>query len=236
MPSKFKSKKLGRSADLDDDDEEVTPRRRGEKSEKRGSSQGWGAVARRQTEMEERKSELENQCREFWLKPGESAVIQFLQDEPYCFDAHQVKDKRGNWQVVPCQLNTARHCTLCSQGVKQTWRAAFKLLDYRGNWDKDKKCFKNDEPHEKIWKVGTVIANALKQYVDKKGKDLSELVLEVTRSGSGKDSTYNFERAEGDDDAPMKPIRWKEKYPDCEELCQPPSDDEIDERGYETED
>lgn len=194
--------------------------------------QGWGAVAKRQTALAEKRESMENSVRDFWLKDGESAIIQFLQDEPYCYDAHQVKDKNGNWNTVPCQLNTQRHCVLCSEGVKQTWRAAFMILDYRGNWDKDKKKFKKDEPVVKIWRVGSTIAQQLKQLVDKKNKDLTELVLEVTRSGSGKDSSYNFETAFDDDDNRMRPISWKEDFPTAEELCQPPTEEEIDSRGY----
>ena len=205
-------------------------------SRRERKSQGWGAVAKRQADIAERKAEMENKVRDFWLKPDESAIIQFLQDEPYCFDAQQVKDKNGNWTIVPCQLNTGRHCVLCSDGVKQTWRAAFKIIDYRGNWDKDKKKFKNDEPIEKIWKVGSVIAQQLKQIVDKKGKDLTEMVFEVTRSGSGKDSSYNFEQAFDEHDRRMKPKDWEEQTPSAEELCQPPTEDEIDERGYTSED
>ena len=111
----------------------MASRRRGGDSDSRSErkSQGWGAVAKRQAEIAERKDAAENSVRYFWLKPDESARIQFLQDEPYCFDAHQVKDKKGNWVIVPCQLNTGKHCVLCSEGVKQTWRAAFKILDFR---------------------------------------------------------------------------------------------------------
>lgn len=216
-------------------DEERPRRRRSEHSEDTRSSrktQGWGAVAKRQADIAERREKAENSVRDFWLKPDETAVIQFLQDEPYCYDAHQVKDKNGHWSVVPCQLNTGRHCVLCSDGVKQTWRAAFKILDYRGSWDSDKKKFRNDKPVEKIWKVGSTIAQQLKQIVDKKGRELTEMVFEVTRSGSGKDSSYNFEQAFDDDDRKLKPMEWDEQTPSAEELCQPPTEDEIDEKGY----
>lgn len=214
-------------------DERLRRRERGsESSRSERKTQGWGAVAKRQAEVAERREAAENSVRDFWLKPDESAIIQFLQDEPYCFDAHQVKDKKGNWQIVPCQLNNSRHCVLCNEGVKQTWRAAFKIIDYRGSWDKDKKKFLYDKPVEKIWKVGSTIAQQLKQIVDKKGKELTEMVFEVTRSGSGKDSSYNFEQAFDDDDRKMKPKDWEEQTPSAEELCQPPTEDEIDEAGY----
>ena len=195
-------------------------------------TQGWGAVAKRQADIAERRESAENAIRDFWLKPDETAIIQFLHDEPYCFDAHQVKDKKGNWSIVPCQLNTKRHCVLCSDGIKLTWKAAFKILDYRGSWDKDKKKFKYDKPVEKLWRVGSSLAQQLKQIVDKKGRNLTEMVFEVTRSGSGKDSSYNFEQAYDDDDRKLKPMEWEELTPSAEELCQPPTEDEIDARGY----
>lgn len=215
--------------------EERRSRRHGEETTER-KTQGWGAVAKRQVEVEERKAELDNAVRDFWLKEDETATIQFLQDEPYCYDAHQVKDKNGNWTIVPCQLNTGRHCVLCSEGVKQTWRAAFKLLDYRGSWDKDKRKFRYDKPVEKIWKVGSTIAQQLKQIVDKKDRPLTEMVLEVTRSGKGKDSSYNFEPAFDEHDRKLKPLDWDEQTPTAEELCQPPTEDEIDRRGYQSAD
>ena len=127
---------------------------------------------------------------------------------------------------------------LCSDGVKQTWRAAFKILDYRGTWDSEKKRFKNDKPVEKIWIVGSTIANSLKQVrdKDKKGRELNQMVLEVTRSGEGKESTYNFEQAFDEDDKRMRPIDWDEQGMTAEEYCQPPTEDEIDEAGYTDED
>jgi len=206
-----------------------TEPREGRKERK---TSGWGALAKRQAEVAERKASMESSIRDFWLKDGESAIVQFLQDEPYCYDAHNIRDAKGNWKVVPCQLNSAKHCVLCSDGIKQTWRAAFKVLDYRGNWDKDKERFKNDEPLERLWKVGMTVANQLKAQCDKRGKDLTEMVFEITRSGSGKDASYNFEIAYDKKDRKLTPIAYKEEHPSAEELCQPLSDDVLDKMGY----
>jgi len=212
-----------------EDDEDVRPSRRsGAKSSK---EQGWGAVVKRQTEIAEAKDEAENAVRDFWLAADESAIVQFMQDEPYCYDAHTVKDKRGKWTTVPCQLATKKHCVLCTEGSKQTWKAAFIVLDYRGTWDSEKKKFKHDKPVIKIWKVGATIANQLKQQMDKRKKDLSELMFEVTRSGEGKSATYNFEPAFDKDDEKMLPMKWKEKFVSAEDLCQPLTEEEIDNLG-----
>ena len=209
----------------------VSPRRTSAPGAESSKVQGWGAVAKRQADIAERKEQSENSVRDFWLKSGETAVIQFLENEPYCFDAHQVRDRNGKWTVVPCQLNSQRHCTLCSDGVKRTWKAAFMILDYRGSWDKDANEFKWDKPVVRIWKVGSQIAQQIKAYIDRKGKDLTSFVFEVTRSGEGKDSSYNFGPAFDKDDNPMRPVKYNEEYPTAESLCQPPTDDQIDRMG-----
>lgn len=209
---------------------------RSRRSSEERKTNGWGAVARRQTEVKERKAELENRIKDFWMRSGETANVQFLQDEPYCFYAHNVKDKNGRWHVIPCQLNKKDTCTLCHAGVKQTWKAAFKILDLRGKWDTEKKRFIGGDPQEKLWMVGTTVAQQIKQFIDRKSKDLTDMVIEVSRSGEGKDATYNFGIALDDDDRKIKTIDWESKTPDAEELCQPPTDDEIDEKGYDSED
>ena len=74
----------------------TTPRRPSARGAETSSKpQGWGAVAKRQADIAERKEQAENSVREFWLKGGEASVIQFLQDEPYCYDAHQARDRNG---------------------------------------------------------------------------------------------------------------------------------------------
>ncbi len=202
-------------------------------TKKERAPQGWGAVAKRQTAIAEAKERADGAIKDFWLADGESAVIQFLQPEPYCYDAHSIKDKKGKFMTVPCGLTTSRHCTLCSEGVKTTWKAAFMVLDFRGTWDTDKKRFKHDVQVPKIWKVGTTIAQQLKQQVDKRGKDLDELVFEVTRSGAGKDATYNFEIAFDSDDKKIKPVVFDmEEIPTVEDCCKPLTEDELDELGY----
>ena len=222
---------------------ESSPRRRRRSTEEtettstpKRASQGWGAVAKRQAIVAEAKERSDNAVRDFWMKSGESAIVQFMQDEPYCYDAHNVRDNKGNWKTIPCQLNTKKHCVLCSSGLKQTWKAAFLVLDYRGTWNGDKKAFNHDDQIPKLWTVGATVAQQLKQQIDKRGKDLTELVFEVSRSGEKKDTVYNFEPAfDEDDDEKLKPISFDiSELPTAEDLCQPPTEDEIDDMGIVT--
>ena len=135
--------------------------------------------------------------------------------------------------AISCGVKNADKRPNTKAGKTNTYSGFVKKI-----FNSERKRFKNDKPIEKIWIVGSTIANSLKQVrdKDKKGRELNQMVLEVTRSGEGKDSTYNFEQAFDEDDKRMRPIDWDEQGMTAEEYCQPPTEDEIDEAGYTDED
>lgn len=196
---------------------------------------GWAEVARRRKEYEEKQALLaddEGKLREFWLKAGEVAIVQFLDEEPYIFDGHQIKDKNGKFGFEPCQLSVQKHCLMCRDGIKQSWKAAFRILDYRGSWDKDKEKFKWDEPVEKMWITNMTLLNLLSAVRSKRDKPLTELVLEITRTGSGKqNTTYMIEQAFDTDDNKMKPIPWSSEK-QVKESVKPKSDEALTMLGF----
>ena len=201
------------------------------------TTNGWAAVAKRQEESEKRKELQEaegDRPREFWLKAGENANIQLLHDEPYTFDCHSIKDKFGNFKTIPCQLSVQKHCLMCTEGLKMGWKGAYKVLDFRGTWDKEKKRFKNDKPVEKIWLVNMTILGQLQAQSVKRKKPLDEMVLNISRTGKGKnDTSYNFEPATDDDDNRMRPIDFDEEFPSVKTLMKPLSDDALELLGFE---
>lgn len=215
----------------DEDDDTPAPRA------KKSTGSGWGAVAAKKKEGDASKAQQElnaNKLREVKIKDGETAVIQFLDDEPYCMDGHNVKDARGYWGFQPCQLAVQKHCLMCSDNIRLGWKAAFKVLDYRGAWDKDKKDFKHDgTPVEKIWMVSATVAQQINSQVERRGKPLTQLMFEVTRTGSGaKDTSYNFEPAVDEDDVRMKPIKHRSKHEIADQL-EPLDDDALESMGFE---
>lgn len=197
---------------------------------------GWDAVVEKKEELDERRNDSYGP-RDFWLLDGETAVIQPLQDEPYCFDAHRVK-VRGKWTHEPCQLTHYKTCQFCDDQVPASWRAAIKVLDYRGNWDKDAKEHKWDAEIVKAWQLSHTVALQLKEFIDRRNKPLSKMVLEVTRSGSGKKTSYNIALALDDDDQVMQPLssrEYEDEFNDISEYFQPrdPGKGYVD---YETDD
>lgn len=84
--------------------------------------------------------------------------------------------------------------------------------------------------------MGVTLATQIKQIIDKKGRALTSMVFDVSRSGSGKNSTYNFEIALGEDDRRLRPKDWEETTPDLDEILVPPTNDEMEAAGYMDED
>lgn len=212
--------------DDDDEDEDEKPSRKPVKEK----TSGWGAVASRRVGSGERDEWIRN----FVLKDGESAIIQFLNDEPFCTDGHNVKNARGRWEFQPCQKEVQKSCLMCSDDIRVAWKAFFKVIDYRGEWNKEKNRHTGGAPVEVRWGLSAGVAKQVKAQVDKRGKRLSELVFEVSRSGSGaQDTSYNFEIAiDEKTDKRIVPLKWKEKFPPLSEICQPLSDEELIERGF----
>lgn len=172
------------------------------------TGRGWDAVSNKKALTEE----LRNTPRvsELWLKDGEEVNIQFLDDEPYAFHAHSVKQPAGSkvpFRLVACQLSKQRHCLLCTSGNKQTWRAAFRVLDYRGKYDSTSKKFLYDAPQEKMYLVTQTVALQIKKLADKNGGRLSHIVVTVSRTGSGKsDTSYSFQKARDEDENLIPPV------------------------------
>jgi len=205
----------------------------------RTTGRGWDTVTNKKTLNDELANSPTNVLKRqnFWLADGEEADIQFLDADPYAFDAHSMNFSGDgkNWEYIPCQLEAHRHCTMCEDGSKPIWRGAFRILDFRGKWDKDKRKFLYDKPVEKIWVFNATVAAQIKAKHDKKGKDeFLKTVYTITRTGSGKKNTaYTIELARDDEDNRIPPVKGhKVEMPECEEILVPPTDKQLQAMGY----
>lgn len=229
----------------DDDDEDETPRRKRKPSEndeddepkKSGSrnvkATGWAALAAKRQEIDTEKENRENQIQDFYLtEDNDTAPIQFLQREPTVVEGHQIKTEKGRFIFTPCQLNTQRTCLMCQEHIKLNTKFAFKVLDFRGEYDKAKKRFKFNKQTEKLFYMGMKMAEQIKKFVDGKNKELDEVVVEITRSGSGKATSYNYGFAFDKDEKRLKPVEWEEIYPSIKKLTKPLDDDTLESLGF----
>jgi hypothetical protein len=226
-----------RTDNLEEKDEQKSSRtRRTRRSSKESSKDvktknGWNSYLKAKEDLEEASSF--DAPRDFWLKDGESAPIQFLDAEPINFQVHFIQDKKGNWKVETCQLEAQKYCVMCQDGLHQVFQGAFKILDYRGSWDKKRMEFKYDEPVEKLWMMNMTLLQQLHGITTKRGKALDDMVLEVTRTGKNKKTTYNFERAYDEEDEIMEPIEFESDFPSTEDCIAPKSDKALARMGFD---
>lgn len=224
---------VSRRGRQNEEEETTTAPRRSSSTTTNEDRNGWGDVAKKKKVVEERKEKSKNNIHDFYIaEDGASAIVQLLDDAPTSYDAHNVKDGKF-FRTYTCQLMAQKHCLMCREGSKITWKYAFKVLDYRGDYDKKTGEFLYNKKEEKLWVVGQKLAQQLHDFKNKRsGRELTEMVLLVTRSGKGTSTTYNLELALDKDEVKMKPVRHVSTYPDTSELVAPMSDDELEATNF----
>jgi len=195
---------------------------------------GWNVIAERKAKNDALDEERKNRLSDFFLMEDEEAEIQLINDEPISVEGHMVRNRYGRMVFEPCQKHTQKHCLMCQDGIKTQWRAAVKILDFRGEYDKDKKAFKWDKPVEKLWLLNMTLAAQLSGFLSKKShKKPSEISILISRSGSGKATSYNIQPLLGDDDRPVPPtLGYKETKATLRQALQPKSDDALEAMGF----
>jgi hypothetical protein len=205
------------------------------------TGRGWDAAAAKKASNEEARKNQGNQTYDLTLKDGQYTIVQFLEEEPLCLEVHNLKID-GKWKTIPCQKASKRGCTLCEDGIKTAWKAAFLVLDFRGEWDKEKGRFKNTDTKGKVIPDKTPVERrllasnqlALVIKAEKEKKDtITKFQYELSRTGAtARDTSYQISRALDDDDRPMRSIEWDMKG-DIEALCKPPTDEQLAKMGYD---
>jgi len=195
------------------------------------SGSGWAYLNKKHEQIEKEKERRAQTPRDFYMTDGEYAEVQMLDKEPFIFEAHSIMTG-GSFQKEPCQKSFQRNCLMCNEGIKSTTAVAFKLIDYRGNYDKAKEDHKWDEPIEKIWVTGMTLAKQIHTFIKKKGVALDEIVLGITRSGSGKETSYNIEMAMDKNNVVYEPIEFEPKKDATADVYAAKSNEELADMGF----
>lgn len=184
---------------------------------------GWGKVVQRKAQTEARSSknkpvylDIKNK---FYLVDGETVTVQFLTDEPVCVEGVLLPPDHRDFYVSRKEVD--RHCPFVERNLPLQFKVAFKVLDYRGTYDSKTKTHNFDKPVEKYWLTSNTVGMQLKTLVDRKNKPLSQMVLDVTRSGADKNTTYNFEMSLDANDYPKRPVAFNESLPSLSDALKP---------------
>ncbi len=159
---------------------------------------GYDEVQKYSEELDRKQAEAKNR-RNFVpnliLRDGESTAIRFVTDEPVTFREHYLPNAQGR-KFYTCLEGVEENgevveCPFCSSGNKPSFRGAFLIID-RGTdtWvDKDGKQ-QTAQNQIKIFKQGIKVLKVLDKIRTK--RELTEWDIEISRTGSGTDTSYNF--------------------------------------------
>lgn len=126
----------------------------------------------------------------FYLKDGEEIDIVLLDENPFMFWGHTIKcqSQAGKtfYRIEQCQKSEQEYCVLCDSDNKAISKPkkiiAFRLLDSRGNWDRDKNDF-DGEPSPKIFTVPLYLAKQFKSLKDDAG-EVSDKVIKLAKNSN----------------------------------------------------
>ena len=150
---------------------------------------------RRELASESRKGKLFR----FFFKADEEVEIRFLTEEPVCYSEHTMKTGDNNFTQIPC---IGDGCPYCSNNKPQ-FVASWLIVDTRefeakvydeNNVDTGKKKMVKDRV--KVLVRGMTDAGSLKRLSEKYG--LIKRPYTVTKTGSGKNTKWEFDRGEED--------------------------------------
>jgi len=121
----------------------------------------------------------------FFIKDGETKKIQFLENEPFCIYQHTLQVD-GKWQSFTCLQGSGEECPLCEKGTPARFVGLFTVIDH------------SEEDKRWKYKVFTQGIRVLKQLerLAAKPKGMNGYIFEISRTGNGVDTSYNFDTYE----------------------------------------
>jgi hypothetical protein len=181
-------KKAKKSAKKKNVSEEIFGKKKKKKVEDNDSffsTGGFASVEENEKRVKIAKENYKRKIQRFWMKDGETATIRFLTEEPITFYQHNVPRGGNKFDKVTC---SGEDCEYCDDGKPQ-FVGAFLIIDRRKYKNKEGKTIKRSI---KLLVQCQTVLSQLKHYHEKRG--LTKMDYEVTRSGSDKNTAYNWDR------------------------------------------
>lgn len=160
-------------------------------------SKGYDAVKEYSKELEEKRANYgKNIVFNLYLKDGESRVVRFITSEPIAFREHYVPNAKGKKSytclegLIDEKTGQRMECPFCSAGNKPSFRGAFLVIDRtEDKWESGGEV-KTAKNQIKLFKQGIKVLKVLDKMSSK--RNIKEWDIEITRTGGGTDTQYNF--------------------------------------------
>lgn len=158
---------------------------------------GYEAARVEKKRQEEVRENMGKRLFRFFLSgDGAEARVRFLTEEPINFHEHTIKVSKGGKETfnnVIC--NQDGDCPHCENGDRPSFKGAFLIWDYSEYERKDSNGKKQKVKGSlKIYVAGTRVLSQLDRLSNRYG--LTSRDYEISRTGSGTDTSYMFERTD----------------------------------------
>lgn len=158
---------------------------------------GYEAAREEKKRQEEVRENMNKRLFRFFLTgDGAEARIRFLTEEPINFNEHTIKVNRGGkerYDNVLCCGDDG--CPYCENGDRPSFKGAFLIWDYSTFEAKDKNGKKKKVKGSlKLYIAGTRVLSQLDRLSSRYG--LTSRDYEISRTGTGTDTSYMFERTD----------------------------------------
>ena len=161
-------------------------------------SKGFNNVREEQKRQEESFKRRKGQLFKFFLTNNQpDGTIVFLHNEPITFAAHTVKNSNQKWETKICVAGQDE-CEYCNRGDKPALKGAYIIIDRTPFEVKDPDGKSRiNEGQLKLYIASTRVLSQLdrknSKNIDKGGKGLIGKEWDISRTGSGTNTMYEFE-------------------------------------------
>jgi hypothetical protein len=159
---------------------------------------GYKAVEDREKEVEESSERAKRgYLPNFYIDSGESKEVRILTQEPLTYYEHYMPTNPKGKQFQMCTATATDAmgkeigCKYCDMGNKPSFKGAFLIIDHtEDSWEDKEGKTKVSKDTIKVMKLGLRALRVLGNLSKK--RDLTKMMVEVSRSGKGTETAYNF--------------------------------------------
>lgn len=105
--------------------------------------------------------ERRNQPSRFWMKPGETRRLLFLDEVGFTFNEHKVLKIPNDWKTAESETCPGPGCPLCEQGNQRLLTIVHTVLDFDGYKDREGK--EHDKMKKHLFVMGLTVADIVRE-------------------------------------------------------------------------
>jgi hypothetical protein len=175
------------------------------------AKRGFGAVAAEEERREKVREQMKDKLWRYSLtKKVTEGRIRFLTEDPICFWEHTYKNG-DRYENKTCSVDG---CPDCAGGNKPTYKAAWLIQDLIGNEYEDRKTGEKKSSKGRVCILVRGMRDASVLQKKSQNYGLTNRTYDLSRTGTGQNTTWQFERGDEDKLSPKQMDAIKSSLPE----------------------